>query len=532
MKLRPLVEHFQSEAGATRGSRSRWLKWLNFLRSTPEIVCWRDPKAEYEPLTDAEVKKVRQSRRRAVSRERDLVFAKNPTLAEFDRSHGLYEREFARTYAKRRHSDGFRQRPTFTLPSLPTRPDWPRFQQAQGWQKLDLIAKSLELRLLDEDGGNSWINLRMVPDPRIASITRLDEAVKIRRVKYEYKWRGKCSETTLIQPQGAKLICKPSGMFLSISFDIQPPPCLIPYDQAAVTKYGFRSTLRKTRESAPDSTLITCAVDLAIRHLGALSIAREGEVFARRILKNRTSLPGTDTCVNIPALADIAQLKRRLRTARRKSGKISPNKHSCRRLQEHYRNMQADRYKKAAAVICQYARLHGAQVLIFEDLKRLVPDTANERGVNNALASWNQGSIIDSAKKTAEDFGLRVVTVPAYYTSRLCARCNAVGVRYDQGRKRPFRTPRRVFHVSESHRRAVEITALGHWFYCPNCQRRVHADLNASENLHKVFLGTFPYAKRDGRDFIVVDDKRLDLRETRIEAERQLKIATFGKLPF
>ena len=55
MRLRQLVVEFQRAAGATRGSRVRWHKWLEFLRSTPAIIQWRNPQTAFVPLSDEEL---------------------------------------------------------------------------------------------------------------------------------------------------------------------------------------------------------------------------------------------------------------------------------------------------------------------------------------------------------------------------------------------------------------------------------------------------------------------------------------------
>jgi len=147
----------------------------------------------------------------------------------------------------------------------------------------------------------------------------------------------------------------------------------------------------------------------------------------------------------------------------------------------HYRGLREDRYKKVVAAVFQYAKHHGAEVIVFEDLKKLLPDAANERGVNSALQRWNRGQVVGFARKIAEDYGLRVVTVPAFHTSMLCARCGLMGARFNRDRS------------------GFSMDRLGHWFACPECGRQIHADINASENLHKVLLGTFPACKKIAR---------------------------------
>jgi IS605 OrfB family transposase len=270
-------------------------------------------------------------------------------------------------------------------------------------------------------------------------------------------------------------------------------------------------------------------VDLAVRHLGAVTVAQEGRVFARRILHNRFFLPnGTrERAINIPSLPEVAAVRRRIRRAQRRSGRMSPAKETCRRLWSHYRNLCADRYKKAVASIFSFALHHGAHLVIFEDLKMLNPDSANERGVNTGLQNWNRGNIVRFAKMGAEDYGLRVVTVGAWWTSRLCSRCGAMGVRFNHGKRRVWGQRRHAApHHSATDRILREIDRFGHWFLCAKCERCIHADINASENLHRQFLGLLPPVRRLGQAkpaVYEVNGKRVELAELEAAADRILQ---------
>lgn len=524
MELRPLIDAFHREHGVTRGRRIRWHKWLAFL-SRPEVAQWLGDGAMVDPLTAEERAEAQRKRRGAARRERDAFFAKNPHLERLDRLHSEYERLYARTHAKRRNPDGFRHRPTFTLPSLPNRPDWPRFQGKEGWRKLDLPARTIDLKL--GEGRDGWKTLRFVPDPRLSRLALLPEPQKEGRETYAYRFTNRDGRGVLAQPQGIKLLHKPGGIVLSISIAFQPAACQIDVRQQHITKYAWTWTVKQLRER--ELTPTTCAVDLAVRHLGGVTIARAGEVTARRILHNRFYLPGTERerAINVPSLAEIAEVRWRLRKMKRRSGRPSPEKRSCRQLQEHYNHLCEDRFKKAVAAIFAYARHHQASLVLFEDLKKLRPDSANERGVNAALQRWNRGRVVAFAQAIAEDAGMRVVTVPAFYTSRICGRCGEPGVRFDQGRKRGDDGP-----VA---RDAIRMHHLGHWFYCTGCGRRIHADLNASENLHRVFGGTFPEVKRVDRAqpiYTIANGKaerRIDWRELEATAEATLQA---GPTPF
>jgi hypothetical protein len=205
MAVRPLIDAYHREHGATRGRRVAWRKWQDFLQSTQGLAAWRGGAPHVQLLTREELALAARNRRKATRRERELFFAKNPELAELDLVHGRYEREFARTAAKRRNPDGFRHRPTFTLPSLPTRPDWPRFQAEEGYKSLDLANPSVSLRLPTPDGP-VWLPLSFVPDPRLGSLVPLKESVKDRRTRFDYQFPDRRGELVLAQPQELRLI--------------------------------------------------------------------------------------------------------------------------------------------------------------------------------------------------------------------------------------------------------------------------------------------------------------------------------------
>ena len=527
MAIRPLIDTFHAKHGVTRGRRNRWALWLQFLMETPELVRWRNKTAKVVPLTDSELKRIRSKRRGAARREQALFYEKNPELAELNRIHGIYERRFARSAAKRKNPDGFRHRPTFTLPSEAKYPDWPRFQAGEGWRDLDLDRRTICLKLPTDGGSARWVQVHFVPDPRLQRLARLKQPVKEGATRYDYSLDMPSGHTVLAQPQEVRLIRRGSSYFATIRLSLHSAPSAIPVPQTAASSPA--GMLRKIRTDAPELKLITCAVDLGVRHLGAATIAREGEIIGRRILHNRFLAPGADGgVINIPSLPQIAQVRRQIRCAQRRSGRISPKVAGCRHLWTHYRHLCEDRYKKAVAAIFGFARAHGAHIVLFEDLKMLNPDSANERGVNRALQNWNRGRIVEFAKNTAEDAGLCVVTVPAYWTSRICARCNAFGVRFNQGQRRK---PGDDGHVS---RVACELDFLGHWFLCASCGRSVHADLNASENLHRVFLGTFPTVQTIQRQprIYEINGQRVALDEIQQRAVEILASRRAGDTPF
>jgi IS605 OrfB family transposase len=407
----------------------------------------------------------------------------------------------------------------------------------EGYKNLDITSRSVQLRLPTSDTRH-WLSLSFVPDPRLARLVPLERSVKEGRTRFDYRFPNRPGEFVLAQPQEIRLIRRGSSYFATIRLTLQPTPSPLPLTQTAAGKYSPQWVIRKIRDDAPDLSLVTCAVDLAVRHLGAASVAREGRVFARRILHNRFFRPNDlrERALNIPSLPEIAAVRRRIRRAQRRSGRMSPAKDTCRRLWTHYRNLCEDHYKKAVAAIFAYALHHGAHLVIFEDLKMLNPDSANERGVNNALQNWNRGNIVRFAKMAAEDHGLRVVTVGAWWTSRLCARCGGMGVRFNQGKRRPWGQRRHTApRPVPIDRLTCNIAPLGHWFLCPGCRSCLHADINASENLHRQFLGSLPTVKRLGSSrppIYEVNGQRVEQARLEAAANELLLARTAPATPF
>lgn len=543
--VRPIIEAFQAQHGAARGSRIRWAAWGAFLLDTPELSAWRKPDTVAVRPTDEQIALVtlKKPKKKVAGALMDLVFELNPELAALDREHKDYERRYARTYARRRHPDGFRHRPSFTLPSVESHPDWPRFKAKEGWQNFNLENRTVELSL--GDGRlNKWTRLHFGIDRRLAALCPIDEPVKINNnTLYTCQWQTPAGDLVPAQPQGLKLIKHDGAWHLHISVDIAPPPCAIDIEQKAAGKYAPSWQQKKLQEQVwtKATPLITCAVDLGIRDLGAASIAHctfdtqteawSIELRARRILHNRCFVDSghQKTPINIPALPEIARTQRQLRRMRRATGTMAPEKASCARMAVHYRNMQEDRFKKAVAAIFLYARHHGASAVIFEDMEKFNPDSANERGINAALARWNRGAIVSFAEQAAEGYGLRVFKVPPYWTSRICPRCDAMGTRFDRGAPRygKRRANALAGKDADALRNVPRLHYLGHWFVCPNCGHQAHADLNASENIHRVLLGTFPKVKpvdtRNGRSFAwTINGVRVDKDQIENGARRVL----------
>jgi transposase len=113
--------------------------------------------------------------------------------------------------------------------------------------------------------------------------------------------------------------------------------------------------------------------------------------------------------------------------------------------------------------IVQFAVAHGATILAFEHLGNLKPEKGKySRRGNAKRAFWMKGRIFRYAKYKA--WSERIITsrVNPRNTSRECARCHALIIRYQQGQLR------------EGYTTGAPLV------FCPDCQMQGHADRTAS----------------------------------------------------
>src|SRR5260370_140337 len=116
-----------------------------------------------------------------------------------------------------------------------------------------------------------------------------------------------------------------------------------------------------------------------------------------------------------------------------------------------------------SARIVQFACEQGASMLVFEHLGNLKPAKGkySHRG-NSKRAFWMKGRIFHFAKYKAWNLGMITSRVNPRNTSRECARCHSLIVRYAQGQPVEGYSP---------------VTPL---CLCQQCQMRGNADRNAS----------------------------------------------------
>src|SRR5436305_2968233 len=95
-----------------------------------------------------------------------------------------------------------------------------------------------------------------------------------------------------------------------------------------------------------------------------------------------------------------------------------------------------------SARIVQFAKEHGATILVFEHLGNLKPQKGKySRRGNSKRAFWMKGRIFRYAKCKAWNEGIITSRVNPRNTSRECARCHALVARYETGQPAEGYTP-------------------------------------------------------------------------------------------
>lgn len=528
--------HTAQQAGRSKVGkrRGRWHLYLAWLKSNPDLAAWRGgPAIVNEPGEEA-LKRIRRAKPwKTRSVEAEEFWNVNPELKVLDRLHGYYEKEFVRSRKTKRNEDGFDHRPTFTLPDAVRHPRWFVFNAPQtnpaGYRNLRLPSRpgeagSVELCLLTGDKADGeypcqWVQVRFKADPRLAAFRAV--LVKYKMNKGKNKGQEKEKEGYVFHDRhlrrerpatigGLKLIFRgirpkeegsleSGAAYLVFTCDVESEGLTERAKAIKLMETGEKTKRGKARRKRvlPEG-LVSCAVDLGVRHLGFTTLARkEGQTV--RVVRSRNIGLGLEekTGKHVgrwsagPDLAHIGQHKRELRQLRRQRGNPVKGEASHTALQEHIDGMSEDRFKKAARAIINFALntedkvnpamgqpYPRADVLVLENMEKLIPDAEKERGINRMLVGFNRGNLVKRVEEMAKDVGLRVILVSPMGTSQVCSKCGALGRRYsirkkEQGAGDDGPNPEIHFGLVEK------------LFACPSCGYRANADHNASVNLHR-----------------------------------------------
>jgi len=220
-----------------------------------------------------------------------------------------------------------------------------------------------------------------------------------------------------------------------------------------VEKHFQRPPKIETQVTTNAATKI-CAVDLNLsEHLAVCTVQTvEGTILATRFIGGGREISGFRK----------RQLGRIARN-RAKTGIIAQNEQDNAALWRKIRNADEHIAHLVSARIVQFTQEQGASILVFEHLGNLKPEKGkySHRG-NSKRAFWMKGRIFNFAKYKAWNLGILTSRVNPRHTSRECARCHSLIVRYAQGQPIEGYTPGTPLCL------------------CQQCQMRGNADRNAS----------------------------------------------------
>jgi putative transposase len=232
----------------------------------------------------------------------------------------------------------------------------------------------------------------------------------------------------------------------------------------------------KIAEQVTKTDTKICAVDLNLNeHLAVCTVQTvEGTILATRFIGGGREISGFR--------------KRQLgRIARNRSqtGIIAEGEQDNADVWASIRAVDSQVAHLVSARIVQFAHAQGASILVFEHLGNLKPEkgTYSHRG-NSKRQFWMKGRIFTYAKYKAWNLGIITSRVNPRNTSRECARCHSLIIRYAQGQPiegnvspASATTPSRLRFASAESRGYTPGTPL---CFCPQCGGSGNAYRNAS----------------------------------------------------
>jgi IS605 OrfB family transposase len=514
MSLWPEVEKFEKEAGSLKGSKKRWYRYLEFLGTHPIFSTYRDG----GPLSKEE-----RSELKRPGEHFELFFKKNPKLVAIDSAIKKYC-DLLRPWAKKRNSDGFKHRPTFTLPNPIVHPEWYTFKKNATYRKLDLQKGEVELKIIpsediDKRDPKKYINYRFEADPRIKNLIP-SNIEKIGREKYDHHYFDPVLDKN--RPaviKGIKLIFKGLNRKRKLwaEYEREKNPDkkkqllaqwvdkLRPYfvftlalaDEAKPVKLEWN---KKEKHYVIPEKLVTMAIDVGQRDLGAVTIAREQDgvpvqigflpEYWKPLKSGNSSKPVKAWLVDIPGISFEALKKHEKEARGREKGaraKRVKGENYALNLREHISHMKEDRYKKAASILLRTAIKNKVQVIVLEKLKNLQMSLERPKKENVRLMNWAIRKVTDFLKEQAKPLGLLIKEVSPFGTSMLCSSCGYPGYRASLPSKSNWE---KFYKKKYGEQRRWIPERGGKIFICsnPKCQRKnrmINADINASINLHK-----------------------------------------------
>ncbi len=216
----------------------------------------------------------------------------------------------------------------------------------------------------------------------------------------------------------------------------------------------FSSPLTIKQQVTTNAHTRICAVDLNLNEQLAVCTIQtvEGTILATQFIGGGRAISGFRK-----------QLLGRIARNRRMTGIIAEGEQDNADLWRKIRHVDEQVAHLVSARIVQFAREHGASIVVFEHLGNLKPEKGKySRRGNSKRTFWMKGRIFMYAKYKAYNQGMLTSRVNPRNTSRECALCHSLIARYEEGQPAEGYTP------------GVPLVL------CPACGVRGNADRNAS----------------------------------------------------
>ena len=224
---------------------------------------------------------------------------------------------------------------------------------------------------------------------------------------------------------------------------------------------------KKIVESKQDPNLVTVSVDLNVKWLAVITVRQADRILESRFVSDK----GLDQ-------ARYQHLKR-IAKKQWQSGKPVKGEHSNQQLWRHIRRMNDSAAHRVARTIANICATYPGCVLVFERLRKIRrSEGSKSRRMNRKQANQLRGKINQYAREKVYALGVVTAEVNPHGTSQYCSRCGVRGERFSNlGGKRM-------------------VVKWGKLFRCPVCRYEIHADLNASLNLHHSFYQKYHWQPR------------------------------------
>lgn len=163
---------------------------------------------------------------------------------------------------------------------------------------------------------------------------------------------------------------------------------------------------------------------------------------------------------------------------RSKTGVLAEGEQDNKSLWAKIRAIEESEAHRISRRIVDFARGHGANILVFEHLGKLRPVKGGySKRSNEKRAYWLKGRMVQYALYKAWEHGILTCQVSPAFTSQDCANCGQRPVaRYAEGQA------------------PLGYQPGGPLFLCPACFKRGHADRNASLNIgFRFFIRSFEH---------------------------------------